>query len=97
MKKNGIHTEFHENGKKKSDGTYKDGKSDGLYTEWYENGKKKSEGNYKGVDRWNQPQKIGKWTGWHENGQKESEVTYKNGKEIDKKCWDEDGNETECD
>ena len=48
-------------------------KKNGIHTEFYENGEKKSEGNYKGVDRWNQPQKIGKWTGWHENGQKESQ------------------------
>jgi hypothetical protein len=34
--------------------------------------------------------------GWYENGQKRYEGTIKDGKEIDKKCWDEDGNEREC-
>ena len=47
MKKNGIHTEFYENGEKKSDGTFKDGELDGLRTEWYGKGQKKSEINYK--------------------------------------------------
>ena len=47
MKKNGIHTEFHENGKKKSEQNYKDGKLDGLHTFWFENGKKKAEQTYK--------------------------------------------------
>jgi len=50
MNKNGIHTEFHENGKKQSEGNFKDGKLDGLYTEWYENGQKKSERNFKDGD-----------------------------------------------
>ena len=67
MNKNGIHTEFHENGKKKSEGNLKDGKSDGLVTEW------------------------------DENGHKLSEKTFKDGELISEKCWDEDGNETECD
>ena len=40
MNKNGIHTEFHENGKKRSEGNFKDGKLDGLSTHWYENGQK---------------------------------------------------------
>ena len=40
--------------------------------------------------------KNGKRTSWYENGQKSSEATYKEGKLISDKCWDEDGNETEC-
>ena len=36
-------------------------------------------------------------TWWDENGQKQEEGTYKGGKEISSKCWDEDGNECECD
>ena len=30
------------------------------------------------------------------NGQKKDEQTYKDGKVISSKCWDEDGNEIEC-
>jgi len=47
MNKNEIHTEFHENGKKASEGNYKDGKKDGLWTFWYENGQKEKEDTYK--------------------------------------------------
>jgi len=47
MKKNGIHTEFYENGKKRSEGNFKDGKLDGLWTSWYENGQKRTENTYK--------------------------------------------------
>jgi len=45
--KDGLHTEWYDNGHKKEEGTYKDGKKDGLWTGWYENGQKKSEGTYK--------------------------------------------------
>ena len=37
----------YENGQKKIEGNYKDGKKDGKWTEWYENGQIKSERNYK--------------------------------------------------
>jgi antitoxin component YwqK of YwqJK toxin-antitoxin module len=33
MNKNGIHTEFHENGKKVVEGTFKDGES--ISAKWY--------------------------------------------------------------
>ena len=70
-------------------------KKNGIHTEFHENGKKKSEGNYKGVDRWNQPQKIGKWTGWHENGKKKLEGTFTNG-ELDGLVieWHDNGQKT---
>ena len=64
MNKNGIHTEFHENGKKRSEGNFKDGKTDGLWTSWYENGQKESEGTYKDGEL------DGLYTEWYENGQK---------------------------
>jgi len=34
---------------------------------------------------------------WYENGKKLKEETYKDGELISQKCWDEDGNEKECD
>ena len=40
-------TDWYENGKKKVESIYKDGKRDGLVTNWYENGQKKYEGTYK--------------------------------------------------
>ena len=45
--KDGLHTEWYENGQKKEEGTWKDGKIDGLGTEWYENGQKRYEGTWK--------------------------------------------------
>jgi hypothetical protein len=33
---------------------------------------------------------------WNENGQKKVEQTYKDGSLISSKCWDQDGNETDC-
>jgi len=66
---------LYEDGKKKDEGSIKDGKKDGLSTEWYENGQKMSEGTYKEGD------KQGLWTYWYEeNGQKGRENTFKDGK-----------------
>ena len=48
------------------------------------------------LDKYGHPIRNGKRITWFENGQKSSEVTYKEGKLISDKCWDEDGNETEC-
>ena len=36
-----------EDGQKRSEGPYKDGKPDGLHVQWYENGKKRGEGTFK--------------------------------------------------
>ena len=81
---------LYDDGKKKEEGNFKDGKSDGVRTEWNWNGQKGSEGNYR------DGKQDGKATIWHENGQKSDEVTYKDGELISEKCWDEDGNECEC-
>ena len=68
--------EFHDNGQKKSEGNYKDGKVHGPVVIWYENGQKRSEGNYK------DGKLHGDGRGWHENGQKNFESEWKNGKET---------------
>ena len=65
---------LYENGQKKSEGTFKDGKVNGLYTGWHENGQKYVEGTYKDDN------KDGLWTEWYKNGQKNTEETYKDGK-----------------
>ena len=87
---NGLWTTLYENGNKKSEGKYKDGKQDGPWTYWYENEQKKSEGTYK------DGKLDGKRTWWNENGQKTYEDIWKDGENISSKCWDEDGNECEC-
>ena len=88
---NGKWIIYYESGKINNEGTYKDGKADGLGTGWYDNGQKKWEGAFKDGE------KDGKWTYYYENGQKKEEVTYRDGELISEKCWDEDGDEKECD
>ena len=82
-------TGWYENGQKRYEETYKDGKEDGKWTGWWENGQKYLEGTYKNG------KEDGLWTYWRENGQKWREVTYKDGQYISKKCWDDDGNESD--
>ena len=81
---------LYDDGKKKEEGKYRDGKNDGLVTWWYENGQKEEEGN------WKNGEDVGKWTYWYENGNKKSEGTYKDGDVIYKECWNRNGNECEC-
>ena len=73
---------------------------DGIVTYWYETGEKEYEGTYKDGKR------EGTWTEWYENGNKKFEGTPNiyEGKGILSKrsnsnslCWDEDGDECECD
>jgi antitoxin component YwqK of YwqJK toxin-antitoxin module len=77
--KDGPYVEYYDNGQKKSEWHYKDGKPDGLWTEWHENGKKLKERHYKN----GKPE--GPWTYWNENGQKRREFHFKNGKEVSRK------------
>ena len=90
-KQDGLYTGWYENGQKYFEGTYKDGEYDGLYTSWYENGQKKVE------ETWKVGKKNGLSTSWYSDGKKNREVSYKDGELIDSICWDEDGNECECD
>ena len=46
-KKDGVWTQWWDNGLKWSISTYKDGKADGLFVEWHPNGQKENEINYK--------------------------------------------------
>ena len=65
---------FYENGQKKGEVNFKDGKEDGSATYWGENGQKEAEGTYK------EGKEDGLWTFWYENGQKKWEWNYKDGK-----------------
>ena len=64
---------LNENGQKKYETNYKDGKRDGLFVRWYENGER-VEANYK------DGKLDGLTTTWYENGQKAGERNYKDGK-----------------
>ena len=61
------------NGRKESEGTYKDGEEDGEWEKWWYNGHK----------RWKRTVNCGKLDGkcivWYQTGQKECEGTYKDG------------------
>ena len=67
----GKYIGWYENGQKKSESTYRNGKQVGLIVERYENGQKKTEENYK------DGKLDGLSTEWYENGQKDSASTYK--------------------
>ena len=83
----GVVVAKHENGQKRLEVTYKDGKLEGLSLWWHENGQKKSEATYK------DGKLEGLVTEWYENGQKETEATYKDGKLVSETKWDKEGNE----
>ncbi len=49
--KEGLWIEWHVNGAKRSEGSYRNGKKEGFWTEWYKNGAKYFEGSYRnGID-----------------------------------------------
>ena len=83
----GIEVHKYENGQKKAELSYKDGKLGGPFTQWHENGQKKGKGAFKD----NEPE--GLWTEWYENGQTQVEATYKDGELVSATEWDEEGNE----
>ena len=98
-KLDGLVTIWWENGQKMDEiNGIVDGERNGKSTSWYENGQKKSEGNYTNKPSFNFIQADGLWTMWYENGQKKKERTYKDRMiNYDKdKCWNEDGNEKDC-
>jgi len=70
----GPATVWHENGQKKEEGNFKDGKRDGPATRWYENGQKMYEVNFK------DDKQDGLETSWYEGGQKRGKKNYKDGK-----------------
>ncbi|NLJ48598.1 MAG: PKD domain-containing protein [Candidatus Atribacteria bacterium] len=92
--KNGLETSWYENGKKKSEGEYQNGKKVGVWVSWYDNGVIGQKGAYQ------DDQKNGVWMKNYRNGNKESEGFYKNNlREGSWKKWYENGKlwaEFEC-
>ena len=60
---NGNWTQWYENGQKKVEYPYKDGKSDGIWTSWYENGQKQYDVTFKSGEKISQ-------NCWDEDGNK---------------------------
>jgi antitoxin component YwqK of YwqJK toxin-antitoxin module len=84
-KRDGLWTEWYENGQKAKQGCYSDSML-GLFTWWYENGHKKEEGNHK------DGMQHGIWTTWYENGQKRWETNFGNGAVLGLcKMWYQNG------
>jgi antitoxin component YwqK of YwqJK toxin-antitoxin module len=83
----GEELDFYENGQKKFEGNYKDGKMDGLFVGWHDNGKKGWEVN------WKDDKRDGLVVEWHENGQKKGEATFKDDKPVEgsEKFWNSKG------
>ena len=81
---------LYEDGKKKDEGSLKDGKMiSKTEWKWYKNGQKWSEGTFRDgkVDG------LFKW--WYENGQKKKEVTFKDGREDGlMTSWYDNGNKS---
>ena len=77
----GPMTLWHENGQKRAEENYKDGKLDGPYTSLHENGQKRWEENYK------DGKEDGLFNSWYENGQKQAEANFKNGKLVSANVW----------
>jgi len=72
---NGKWTEWYDDGQKKEEGEYLNGKENGKWTYWYDNGQKRKETEYINGKQ------NGKWTFWYQNGEKYSEGEYVNGEE----------------
>lgn len=89
-KRCGLAKLWYKNGQLGLISNWKDGTPDGLYIGWHENGQLDREGNFK----------DGKLDGlckkWYENSQLTWEKIYIDGEIISQKCWDEEGNEIEC-
>jgi antitoxin component YwqK of YwqJK toxin-antitoxin module len=77
---------FHENGQKREERNYVDGKAQGKQEEWYEDGQKWSEKNYLNG------KEHGSYERWYENGQKMLEEHYIDGQPHGKRIvWAENG------
>ena len=76
---------FYDNGQKKQENNYKDGKRDGLRTSWYDNGIKRVEANYK------DGKQDGVVNAWYNNSLLKEKSTYSNGKIVSAFVWKPNG------
>ena len=75
-KKQEVKFEYWENGNKKSEEHYKDGKLDGVSTGWFEDGQLKVYADFKNDVM------HGDWVGYYENGERICSKTFEHGKEV---------------
>ena len=87
----GLWRRYFDNGILSIKGNYKDDKQEGFWKSYYDNGQLY-------LDRIYKDGKLeGLWKSYYDNGQLKYEWNYKEGELISQKCWDEEGNEKECD
>lgn len=87
-KEDGIFKGWYENGILAFEKTFKNGYIDGEYKTWFSDGSIEYEtyfNNGNGVTK-----------NFHSNGQKMRILTYKNNNIVKSKCWDNQGNQIEC-
>jgi antitoxin component YwqK of YwqJK toxin-antitoxin module len=84
-KRDGLSTEWNEEGQKMTHENHKDGFRNGLSTAWDENGQMLSESNWKDGER------DGITTVWYDNGLKMSHENYKDGKLMFAVIWKPNG------
>lgn len=74
----GTSTSWYQNGQKRSEHTYHEGKLSGLSTKWFENGQKMDQGNYR------DGKLHGLWIFWDQRGNEIQREIYKDGLRIDR-------------
>ena len=70
----GLATVWYENGQKKAEFNWKDGRKNGLSNGWYEDGQKERE------SYWKNGEMDGPFLSWHGNGNKRVETNWKDGR-----------------
>ena len=78
------------NGTRDAEINVKDGKMDGLSIAWDDNDILMEKRNYK------KGKQDGLQRSWYNNGVLRKESNFKDGELLNSKCWDEQGNEVEC-
>lgn len=84
---NGLWVDWHENGEKKYEGKFVNGKETGRHLAWYDNGNRRSVYDFENGKR------HGMHTVWYENGIKMSRGIFSNGKRTGiHHTWNSNGN-----
>ena len=88
-KEHGLWTSYRENGTLRYTAMYLFGKTNGLVHEYWENGNTKVLGFYKDGIRTGESR-------YYENRGLQYRMQYKDGERISQQCWNEQGNEIDC-
>jgi TonB family protein len=81
---------YHNNGKKRLEGNFVDGKDEGKFLKWYLDGNLRSETNYKNNEY------HGRMIWYFPNGAVQRNSMFVEGEETESNCFDEAGNRVTC-